>query len=149
MTDIAAQQQKEREKSLRQTTEQERAKFAWDEVSKLPQDLKGEYKDVVRKFPSLIINNGLGQALAFLLAKGTDKDGKKPDEGKVHGRLYAHIQEWICNKRKLIGSEASDPLRLIKGLVEQDSTRYRHISIETLALATWLKRFAEALAPED
>jgi CRISPR/Cas system CMR-associated protein Cmr5 small subunit len=37
----------------------------------------------------------------------------------------------------------------MSGLIKQDSTRYRHATMEALALAAWLKRFAEALAPED
>lgn len=133
------------EMSVLRTTEQERADFAWDKVTSVSD--KAKYKDVIRKFPSMVINNGLGQALAFLLARGTDKKGQELDKNKEHGQLYLHLQEWLCDKKKLVTKES--PMGLLDGLVKKDSTVYRHATIEALALATWLKRFAEALAPKD
>ena len=149
MAETTVQQEKKEEKSRRRTMEQERAQFAWRNVSALPESLKGKYKDIVRKFPSLVQNNGLGQALAFLLAKGTDKKGEKPDQSKEHGRLYLHLQEWICEDQRLLPEEKKGPFWLIGGLIAVDSTRYRHVTLEVLGISGWLKRFAEALAPED
>jgi len=146
---MVQQRKKKEEKGLRQTMEQDRAQFAWTNVSKLPESLKGKYKDIVRKFPSLIQNNGLGQALAFLLAKGTDKKGEKPDQSKEHGQLYLHLQTWICEKQRLLPEDKKGPFWLIEGLIAVDSTRYRHVTLEVLAISGWLKRFAEALAPEE
>lgn len=117
--------------SVPRTIEQERAAFAWAKVNSVTD--KAKYKDVIRKFPSMVINNGLGQALAFLLAKGQE-----------HGQLYSHLQEWLRDKKKLVDKQKD----LLDGLAQEDSTAYRHATMEALALATWLKRFAEALAPE-
>lgn len=143
--------------SVHKTQEQERASFAWESVKKVGD--KGKYKDVIRKFPSMVITNGLGNALAFLLSKGTkeiekDENGKKvkvkePDGGSEHGQLYLHLQEWLCDRRKLITKgQAHDDFRLMQGLIQEKSPTYRHATMEALALAGWLKRFAEALAPE-
>jgi CRISPR-associated protein Cmr5 len=129
-----------------QTQEQKRANFAWEKVDKVPD--KGKYKAVVQKFPSMVLNNGLGQALAFLLAKGTDKTGTKLDESKEHGQLYQHLETWLCVEKKIV-PKGEGSFGLMSGLIKQDSTRYRHATMEALALAAWLKRFAEALAPED
>lgn len=139
------------EASLQRTEEQKRADFAWKKVSDVPGEDRGKYKDIVRKFPSMVINNGLGQALAFLLAKGTEEDKrtktKKLSEKKEHAQLYQHLEEWLCDEKKLV-REGESPFRLMSGLVKQNSTQYRHATMEALALTAWLKRFAEALAPD-
>jgi len=133
------------EPSMQQTEEQRRASFAWKKVSDVPD--KDKYKSIVQKFPSMVMNNGLGQALAFLLAKGTDKTGTKVDESKEHGQLYQHLEIWLCEEKKIV-PKGEGSFGLISGLVKQDSTRYRHATMEALALVAWLKRFAEALAPD-
>jgi CRISPR-associated protein Cmr5 len=132
------------------TMEQRRAQFAWSKVSGIDSSLREEYKDVVRKFPSMVIANGLGQALAFLMAKGSKQEGgaARPDEKSEHGLLYLHLEEWICESTNLIRCSEKGPFRLMRALTEQDSDRYRLVTMESLAIASWLKRFAEALAPD-
>ena len=129
--------------SLQQTQEQERAKSAWEHVSKISANMKddagkklaGEYRALVRSAATDILTNGLGQTLAFLLAKDKGEKGRKPTP---HWALYTHISTWIPDAN-------SD---LLKWLISQDSEVYRQTTVEVMAYLNWLKRFAEAELPE-
>lgn len=64
------------------TLEQERALFAWERVNSVCKDHPNDAKDVamnIRKMPTMVLTNGLGQTLAFLLQK---------DEGRRSGPEY-------------------------------------------------------------
>ena len=100
-----------------------------------------EYKSYVKKMPMLIKTNGLGAAVAFAFAKGSK--GGQPDKGSPWGLLYLQIEEWLKeDQKKLIGF---DPSRLAYQLTQENSGTYRAVTIEVIALLSWVKRFAEAL----
>jgi len=106
---------------------------------------KKEYKSYVKKMPMLIKTNGLGAALAFSYAKGSNSG--KPDQQKAWGLLYHHLEVWLKeDSKKLI--EFSDN-HLTQKLMETDSATYRAVTVEVLALLNWLRRFAEALIEGD
>ena len=114
--------------SQQQTLEQKRAAQAWKDVQEAKsKQFKAKYGPLVKKLPSYILTNGLGQTLAFLLAKG------KNDPSKEHTLLYQQISLWVSQDDKLINK-----------VMERDSTTYRNLTAETLAYLNWLKRFAEA-----
>jgi CRISPR-associated protein Cmr5 len=97
---------------------------------------KGRYGSVVRKLPSYILTNGLGQTLAFLKAKG------KGEPGNEHEVLYRHLADWVGRKVNADGD-------LLSWLVNTaTSQQYRLATMEALALLQWLKRFAEAELPK-
>ncbi|MCW2279328.1 type III-B CRISPR module-associated protein Cmr5 [Heliophilum fasciatum] len=145
--------------------DQQRAGYAWTKINDAAaQKFADRYKELVRKFPAYILTNGLGQALAFLVAKGSQTLGDKrscPNEQKAHGALYLHIQEWLCQEgmayADAVAGEMRDPdggnrdFRLMERIVrqEQGSLSYRQATMETLALLQWFKRFAEAVLPDD
>src|SRR5207244_643045 len=112
------------------------------------QGYEGKYGSLAKKFPALVLTNGLGQALAFLRAKGKDSKGRDKPEFQ---NLYRHISIWVSSQiynqkdgkllERLIGDVAGAAC---------DSNTYRRATAETLAFMTWLKRFAEAeLTSED
>jgi len=140
-----------------------RAQFAWEKVSAIAdKELREKYKDIVRKFPALLQSGGLGSALAFLLAKGTkrDEESKKLelDLKKEYALLYQHLQEWLCNEKKIfpnckdlkekIRGTDQEAFLLMECVVRHSSWHYRWATDEARALIVWLKRFAEALAPD-
>ena len=96
------------------------------------EDWKGKYGSIVRKLPSYILTNGLGQTLAFLKAKG------KGEPGNEHEILYQHLEGWL-QKQLDINSKFLDWL-----VNTATSQQYRLATMEALALLQWLKRFAEA-----
>lgn len=122
--------------------EQGRAAFAYKAAeagNKLSKNK--EYKSYVKKMPMLIKTNGLGAAVAFAFAKGSK--GGQPDRNNAWGLLYTQIENWLKeDKKELIDF---DPNRLAYQLTTESSTTYRAVTVEVLALLSWIKRFAEAL----
>ena len=78
--------------------------------------------------------------MAFVYSK--KKNGKKDDE-KAYATLYGNIEERL---KEIDLLEKDD--ELIKTSVEIDSTEYREITIEVLALFNWLRRFADGMIEE-
>ena len=119
------------------TIEQERAEFSYGKiiaVTEKNEELQKKYKSLVRGFGPMVLLNGLGQALAFLKAKG------KKDLNEVHNLFYTHLNEWL-KKKFAPGKSDFDILDRIR---EEDSSTYRFYTQATLALLTWHKKFAEA-----
>lgn len=113
------------------TLEQERADFAWNRITEIKQtNSQDKYKSLVRGFSSMILQNGLGQALAFLKAKGKEE----------HNKLYEHINSWLKQKFE----QNNNNFDILNKIITEDSTKYRLYTKETLALLVWLKKFAEA-----
>jgi CRISPR-associated protein Cmr5 len=124
--------------SVWQTEDQRRAQKAWADVcevwpeqGKRDEKLAKGYRSLVRSAASDILKNGLGQMLAFLLAK--DKGERKSE----HWLLYSQLSRY-ANK----GAD------LMKWVREADSESYRHATMEVLAYLNWLKRYAEAALPD-
>jgi CRISPR-associated protein Cmr5 len=119
--------------------DQKRAAAAWkaiDEVNKKSDDFKKKYAGWVRSAPADVMTNGLGQTLAFMLAKGKGRDTEAPT------LLYSHLSKWVSPK---IWEEQAS---LLEKLMGSNSDVYRWATAETLAYLVWLKRFAEAVLPE-
>ncbi|NJO01067.1 MAG: type III-B CRISPR module-associated protein Cmr5 [Bacteroidia bacterium] len=122
--------------------EQGRAAFAYqcaEDGAKL--DKKKEYKSYVKKMPMLIKTNGLGAALAFAFSKGA-KAGR-PTTNQPWGLIYTQIEAWLNKDQKELIS--FDNYQLAKALTETDSYTYRAVTVEVMALLSWLRRFADAL----
>ncbi len=120
--------------TIRQTTEQRRAKSAWIDVEDVTD--KDKYGTLARKLPSMIQVNGLGTALAFLLAKGKNKskDG--------HMEIYTHISKWILQELGLDGKYTSGSL--MDMVRNEDMPTYRRATTEAIEYGIWLKRYVEA-----
>ena len=123
---------------MSRTIEQDRAKYALEQVTGFDGD-KAEYSTLIKRLPAMILNNGLGQALAYLLAKNEGKTGK--DE-KSSGTLYAQLQKWLLDMKVYSDGD------LLKLLMNGDRKQYIHAQHETLKLLTWMKKFAEAYLPK-
>ncbi|HMP26225.1 MAG TPA: type III-B CRISPR module-associated protein Cmr5 [Saprospiraceae bacterium] len=96
-----------------------------------------EYKSYTRKIPMMIKTNGLGSALAFVKSK---------QKKEAYKKIYDQLTEWLsveCNLTKSYFNEKS--IDLVKDVIAMNSFQYRAVTIETLALMTWLRRFAEGL----
>ncbi|MFQ3568279.1 MAG: type III-B CRISPR module-associated protein Cmr5 [Aggregatilineales bacterium] len=113
-----------------QTLQQRRASSAYQQVESVgAKSHKSEYGSLIRGLPAMIQTDGLGQSLAFLLAKG------KPH----HKEAYQHLQEWLSQEEQF-GFNGG----LLQWLLEQDTSTYRQVTAEALAYLVWLKRFVEA-----
>lgn len=102
------------------TIEQKRAQKAYE----LAEDTK-EYKSAAEKFPTMIVNCGLLQALSFYKSK----DYLRP--------VLYHLQEWFCDRYKWERN-----IDLLDKIMRLEVPEYREKTHEALAFLTWLKRFA-------
>lgn len=123
-----------------QSIEQERAGYAWGRAS---ENKTKEYLSVVNKMPAMIMVNGLGQTLAFLLSKS------KGEEGAVKKEVYEHFSEWLKGAKTICWESESQGIEDIsERLTRVSSATYRQATKEALKLSIWLKRFATGLVEE-
>jgi len=95
-----------------------------------------QYRSYVKGFPAMILQNGLGNALAFALAKRAKE--------QAWDKLIEHISTFVD------GPE--DHAQFIKEKVLAITPmEYRLLEQQTLSLLHWLRRFAEGMiqARED
>lgn len=136
---------------MSRTVSQRRAEFALEfvhdyRVKARPGD-NDKMSTHINKTPIRILQNGLGQALAFLLA---DAKGSAAAPAQ---RLYDEMQKWLCGQRdresfpcRVYGDGASP--HLIDHLVQGDRARYMAAQDEALRLFVWLKKFSDAYLGE-
>ena len=117
--------------------EQERAKIAWDLVNNVSSSLIDNYASLAKSAPIMILTNGLGQTLAFLISK----------KSKEHDLLYKHLSMWLLDN--VVWTQNKDvPDDLIGRIVNEKLPGYRMATEEALAFLAWVKRFATALSKE-
>ncbi len=143
--------------------ERQRAAHALQTIEALPDDVN-KYTSYVKGLPASILQNGLGQAMATLLAasKGDDAWARRPgsnggdDRGKVgdaHRLLYNHLQAWLCDVRDdapYSQEQAPDEnsTALMEAITTGGGDAYIRAQAEALAYLNWLKKFAVAFRPE-
>lgn len=121
----------------RMSLEQLRASDALKKIKGLAESSdKGYYVSYVAALPAAIVSNGLGQALAMLLAK--DKGQQKSE----HYLLYQHLTTWLSGQIKELASGADNDI--ISKLMQNDQRVYIRAQTEAMAYLHWLKMFARA-----
>ena len=119
--------------TMRKGIEQGRAKYAFEAVNRVSrnesEDFKKKYKSAAKKLPVLIKTNGLGQSLAFI---------KKRNDG--YDKLYKQIGIWLQNTNQLVPTK-----ELVEQVIQLQSPDYRQVTVETLALLNWIRRFVDGL----
>lgn len=123
------------------TLDQRRASHAWATVQAAKkqedphkdQDPK-KFGGQARKLPVRIMASGLGQAMAFLKAKGYAPG------------LLVEIADWVLDKRSNPESKKPKPKddALLNEIINGNSDSLRRATDEVLAYLQWLNRFAEA-----
>jgi len=108
------------------TIEQERAQKAYNLVQSVDDKKIKEYKSAADKFPAMIVNCGLLQALSFYKSK----DNLRP--------VFNALKIWFCEHY----SWDADTNFLDK-IIKLKVFEYREKTQEALAFSTWLKRFAD------
>lgn len=124
--------------------EQQRAQHALAQVREVEKECDAEQRRLfvtrVEGFPAAVLTNGLGQAVAALLAQS------KRDYQSPPGRLYRILQGWLCR------DDPRAPYRgagdLIQAIVGNDRAAYLRAQVEALAYLKWLKTFAVAFLKE-
>ena len=115
---------------MRHTLGQDRAAFALKHLETIDCD-RDKFKKLCAGLPSMIMQNGFGQALAFLAAKGK----------KEHLAASTIMLQWLTEKRLLAQAPPRQQLMQINTM---DQGQYLLAQRETLAMLEWLKRYAHA-----
>mgnify|MGYP000848865337 CR=1 FL=1 len=118
--------------NIKRSIEQKRAEFCLELVRahgerELP--WQENYVSQVKSLPATIYMCGLGQAMAFLLSKGSG----------VHEQLYNDITLWLCRDEGVFPAG-----KLMEALTTSSMETYILAQSEALALLVWLKKFAVA-----
>lgn len=108
------------------TIEQERAQKAYDLVQGINDEKIKEYKSAADKFPAMIVNCGLLQALSFYKSKKQLKPA------------FNDLKAWFC---KHYNWDANTDF--LGKIMKLGVFEYREKTQEALAFLTWLKRFAD------
>jgi len=106
-------------------------------------NLLKNYRSYVKKIPTMILSNGLGQTLAFIKSKS--------EKGNAYKLIYEQLKEYMRSPYTTTKQMQmpEDKKELIDWVISCDSEKYRYITQEILAFLNWLKRFAEGLIEEE
>ena len=127
-----------------QSLDQRRAKHALERIKEREKDAKqSDYLSYVKALPAMILQNGLGQAMATLLAASK---GKEEDS---HYRLYEDVQSWLCGGDQESPFPKRGDQNLIEEITKSDQQRYLKAQAEAQAYLVWLKKFAAAFLQEN
>ena len=120
------------------TLGQKRAEYALGKVLAIPEKTKKDFKSFSAGAPSIILQNGFGQALAFWISKGSDK----------HIVIFNMIKDWLSYEKGDVKNsfvkKTENSADFIKELSCMDQNKYLTAQKETLALLEWVKRYANA-----
>ncbi|MDN5279571.1 MAG: CRISPR-associated protein Cmr5 [Clostridiales bacterium] len=114
------------------TLEQKRAKHAWNAAT----GCDGDFKNLAKGAPAIVMSNGLMPSLAFWHSKGK----------KHHKKLLDAILGWL-HERKFVTEK--DFVIAMKSLQEAKSENFMKVTSETLEYLKWLRNFASALNSEE
>ncbi len=113
------------------TLGQQRAEYCLGKLAALDPNLRTDFKPFSAGLPAIILQNGFGQSLAFLLAKGKDK----------HLAAFQIITGWLAERKLLTPDSRPNILTQISTM---EQAIYLQCQRETLAMLEWLKRYANA-----
>lgn len=123
-----------------QTLDQMRAADSLKKVKEIQEnyseDERDSYADYVERLPAAILMNGLGQALAQLLAAA------KRNEQDPHYLLYKHVHGWLCrDDPRAPYPNAPD---MLEAITHKGRNKYLQAQAEAMAWLEWHKKLAVA-----
>jgi CRISPR-associated protein Cmr5 len=121
--------------------EQKRSDFALQQINSGMNGTKSISSDLATFIvgtPTMILQNGLGQTMAFLLAKCPSKEQTMANK---HYFTFNAIVQWI---RKVKPAIPADPMGFFNTVSNLDQQDYLTLQDEALKMLQWLKRYAKA-----
>jgi CRISPR-associated protein Cmr5 len=130
-----------------QTKQQQRAVFALDEVTAICNEHAGyvpkALANLIVGIPNMILSNGIGQTLAFLLSKA--KGNKDCD----HYVVYNFMKKWLQKDMSTVFPIQKNDLDFLKTFMSLSESDYLKAQHECLNLLEWFKRYARAFAEKE
>lgn len=132
--------------AYQQGLDQRRARHAWETVERAAAGEKTkDFAGHAKKLPMRIRAAGLGQALAFVAAKGELGSEKTQNHNPALKTLLVQLNDWVLDRRGLRdGSDPGDPLALLREITARDAAFLKRATMETMGWLQWVNRFAEA-----
>lgn len=129
--------------------EQKRSKFALQKLDNLyaNNQIDKDLANFIVGTPTMILQNGFGQTMAFLIAKGNDTKGTNSEEKRKYNFVYETIIEWA--HRENPDKIKTDKKEFLEAISKLDQNEYVKIQEETLKLLQWLKRYARAFQVDE
>ena len=141
---------------MMRTLAQKMAEYALKKIQEyynnIQDDAKKEFKSFTAGAPSMILQNGFGQTMAFWLAKDGYNKQKQQKKNSKYWQLFEIIRQWLCLNEGDIHNNfvnSKNETDFMEKLFKMSQQQYLMAHNETLALLEWVKRFASALAPAD
>lgn len=97
--------------------------------------LKKETVSFLKGLPPMIMQNGLGQTIAFMKSKSKDKDDKNNNDKNEYGSILK-VFNVLFN--------STDKDLIIDVIFQLDPKKYLHMQKEAIEYAGWMKKFALA-----
>ncbi len=113
------------------TIAQKRSAFALRELKKVTPGDQEKFKKLSAGLPAMILQNGLGHSLAFLLAKGKGE----------HIAAFDMIAAWLQDQ--MVVKDTSHG-KVVAELSDIPQGAYLRGQEETLKFLEWVKRYANA-----
>jgi CRISPR-associated protein Cmr5 len=135
------------ERTMIEAVENGRAAFAFEQAksfisaNRSNTEAKKEFRSYIKKMPTMIQVNGLGQTLAFYYSKG-----------KTYTAIYQIVDAWVRDHSQVKQVFAADNLsrnqEFVEAIVKLSSREYKYVTMEVLALLNWLRRFADGMTKD-
>ncbi|HPH03837.1 MAG TPA: type III-B CRISPR module-associated protein Cmr5 [Spirochaetota bacterium] len=118
------------------TKEQLRAEYVLKKIDTMyTKGVDEENVNFITGAPTLILTNGIGQSIAFLLAKA-ERDNKQE-------KVFMIIKEWLENE--IPGLQGcADNMQFLQHFSQLSMSDYLRAQDEALRMLAWLKRYARA-----
>jgi CRISPR-associated protein Cmr5 len=123
-------------------TERNRADKAYQFAKEGIEKHRDEYITLVRKLAMQILNNGLGETIAFHFSKSKNKYGEQTANGYVCDQL----RQWLLGKHSV---DSTDIAAFVHRIVSLPVADFRAATNETIAFLNWLRRFTDGLAAQQ
>jgi len=120
----------------KQTLEQQRAQDAWEKAAGRGK----EYVNLAKGLPSLIMNSGLMQVMAFLHEKGKGQDSDP------HSALALDLRSWLSGRFAGVRPGFAD---FMNDMMNADARMYQDITAEAFAWLRWMRQMAPARQQGD
>ena len=135
------------------TVGQEQAEFAYNKAKKALENgvSAKEFSSFVAGLPAMILQNGLGHTLCFLLAKAADQKNncyKKEGKEAKHWLAFEALAEWL-NKRGMIAYHPDQPTKIVEELTKKNALDYLALQEEALRFLEWFKVMTKMFVEEN
>lgn len=134
------------------TISQERAEFAYEKVVEAMEKKKDknfikDFSSFVAGLPAMILQNGLGHTLCFLLAKAADQNEGQYKKEEKHYLAFEAVASWL-NRRNMMNFDSDDPTKIVLDISKKSSLELMAIQEEALRFLEWLKVISKMFVEE-